>query len=391
TTKRAINFVIEPDANLEDVLEDEVEFRRVELDDRGRVVSVETCTETFEGPLSAADFQSLRVSPDGYYLALQRRDGRVLFYEEVPSAVCRYALAGEHRVSPGVDAGVVGVRGVTAGTELVEGGARVVFRYRDGSTRRGPVVRATLRNPAWLDDSHVVVPGSDDEEEPGVGAALYVFSLHEQEAVEKITLPAEVARRGVSTVVVSDSAAREVIVSSGRAPTSLYLATLGDPAEAVPRRPVKTPKSRGADAGAALEGPTTRSPLHEAPPPEVRVRPVARIEMFWAVEDSYDLNVSEDGRALALATAGEEFIEDHGVQSRRYRVAVLDLSAARRGTLRVDALVESTMSDRKPLVVPQSELVIMSSRGRLGLRRREVVTPRVARIEGLTARGRPTR
>ena len=154
---------------------------------------------------------------------------------------------------------------------------------------------------------------------------------------------------------------------------------------------MKTPKSRGADAGAALEGPTTRSPLVEAPPPEVRVRPVARIEMFWAVEDSYDLSVSEDGRALALATAGEEFIEDHGVQSRRYRVAVLDLSAARRGTLRVDALVESSMSDRKPLVVPQSELVIMSSRGRLGLRRREVVTPRVARIEGLTARGRPTR
>ena len=62
----------------------------------------------------------------------------------------------------------------------------------------------------------------------GVGAALYVFSALDETFVEKIELPEELARRGVSSVVISNAVEREVVLSSGRAPTDLYLARLGD-------------------------------------------------------------------------------------------------------------------------------------------------------------------
>ncbi len=376
TTARAVEFVIEPDSSLEDVLEDMVSMRRVTLDHEGRVTAHEDCSATFGGRLSAAEFQSLRASRDSEFLALQRRDGQVQFYRASPSATCGYALAGSHRVSPGVDAGVVGVRGVLAGTELAGEGARVAFRAADGTTRVSPIVRATLRSPVWIDDAHVVVPGSDDELEPGVGAALYVFSVFDDTLVEKIELPEALARRGVSSVVVSDARAREVILSSGRHPTRLYLARLGREVTAPGGPAAASPESAASSSPRSPAGrdATERSPLDR------RAHPVEALSLVWSSEDSYDLHVSQDGELLVFATAGDELREDHGVRSRRYQTLRIDLLAARRGELRVEALAESALNDRKPVLVPGGEFAVVSSRARLGVRRREVVTPRVVRL-----------
>lgn len=362
TTARAVNFVIAPDSNLDDVLEDTLSLSRVDLDAAGRVVSHEDCAPTVGGSLSAAEFQSLRTSPQYEFLALQRRDGRVEFYRSSPSAVCRYALAGEHQVQAGVDAGVLGVRGVLAGTELAEEGARVAFRALDGTTLVSPVVRATLRSPVWLDDTHVLVPGSDDSLEPGFGAALYVFSALDETFVEKIELPEELARRGVSSVVISNAVEREVVLSSGRAPTDLYLARLGD-------IPGASSSAAGA-SGPDLDSVGDRRVVHAA----------EEVSLLWSSDDSYDLDVSDAGDLLVFATAGDEFRDDHGVRARWYETRGLDLRAARRGALRVERLASSALSDRKPVLVPGQAFVVVSSRLRLGVRRREIVTPRVLRI-----------
>jgi hypothetical protein len=364
TTARAVNFVIAPDSNLDDVLEDTLSLSRVDLDAAGRVVSREDCAPTVGGSLSAAEFQSLRASPEYEFLALQRRDGRVEFYRSAPSAVCRYTLAGKHQVQPGVDAGVLGVRGVLAGTELAGEGARVAFRALDGTTRVSPVVRATLRSPVWLDDSHVLVPGSDDALEPGVGAALYVFSALDETFVEKIELPEEIARRGVSSVVISNAREREVVMSSGRGPTDLYLARLGD----LP------------DASAAVPAPAATGTHPERVRDRRVVHPVEEVSLMWSSDDSYDLDVSAGGDLLVFAAAGDEFRDDHGVRSRRYETRGIDLRAARRGALREERLASSGLNDRKPVIAPGKAFLVVSSRLRLGVRRREIVTPRVLRI-----------
>lgn len=367
-TERALDFVIEADESMRDELDPRISLQLWTLDGHGAELGRRSCDALVDGPLRAESFKSLRASSDGAHLVLQLKDGTVRFFErgDRPDTVCGYGARGSAVVDEGVDVGVIGARGVTVGVAPGAGGGQLVFRDGDETWRTPEIAGVRLRNPTWFDDARVIVTASFDSVEGHPRSGLLLVNALEPQRVARLELPGTLRTTGVHRVVVPrPGRGMEVIVAAGRSPTQLAMLVIEE--ELRWSAPAVDPEH----AWVAGASPVMQwSALERA---EVRLEAV-----LWEARDAYDMAVGRGGNALLFAAAGDEFVHDEDAYVRMYDIEALDLESARRGISMPSWRLETGVVDRKPVYVPVLDGVLFSSRARLGVRRRDVTTPRIA-------------
>ena len=374
-TERALDFVIEADESMRDELDARISLQLWTLDGHGAEVGRRSCDALVGGPLRAESFTSLRASSDGAHLVMQLKDGTVRFFERVDGSdsVCGYRARGSAVVDQGIDVGVIGARGVVVGVAPGTGGGQLVFRDGDETWRTPEIAGVRLRNPTWFDDAHVLVTAAYDSADGHPRSGLLLVNALEPQQVARLELPLPLRTAGLHRVVVPrPGLGMEVIVAAGRSPTQLAMVELNEEPRWSSPAAVDPEVEWVAGASPKMQWSALTSV-------EVSLEAV-----LWQAQDAYDVAVGRGGNALIFATAGDEFVHDEDAYVRMYDIEALDLASARRGISMPSWRLQTGVVDRKPVYVPVLDGVLFSSRARLGVRRRDVTTPRIAPLGELS-------